>query len=335
MLTEEERLEPGILPLCLTARAVGSVLGVGEREREREGEREREKGSRIDYLRVIEFVEKVTEGIPDLLFPQHRARLLVGIKVKLILDLLVEGRSMTTIISQLDRHFPPNLDEQFVDKVNLCFRQLILRLLKDQQFRKHFLQKQIHEEYGAEFLTALRKLYWEFLHRLKQAVSDSQLQQFLVAAQTRTQNSDLSDQNLLQQYLRLLKSDSEQQEDLPPYSPPRLRSLVPVLHRQPPSSSRDAFRKVARRPGLRPRSPRQRVGDQSPSDPNRETERPGGSRERGSPELVSDSEDERERPTVSTNDRPGTSDLYLKTKYNTYIPTLKQYRTSSRRKSCV
>ncbi|KAJ1083539.1 hypothetical protein NDU88_003697 [Pleurodeles waltl] len=128
------------------------------------------------FGKVLEFLQIVHQQVPDLVFYRHHAKLCAGLKGKLVLDMFEKMRCPLDILKVLDNFFPVVLPEDpfaaphDLWKVGQCyqeFRNFTFRLIRDDKFRTHYLQKTMEHEYGEKFMNAVEKLLWEFLYRLE------------------------------------------------------------------------------------------------------------------------------------------------------------------------
>ncbi|XP_069798620.1 TERF1-interacting nuclear factor 2-like [Narcine bancroftii] len=127
------------------------------------------------YSRVVEFLETVSGAVPTLVTHRHLSKLLLGLRAKIILEMFLQDCPSDDIRSQLGVLFPQdNLlcsaetdqESQKVCEIQKQFRDLVLHLLSNPAFRASFLEVEVREQYGDEFLNALERLLWEYLMRL-------------------------------------------------------------------------------------------------------------------------------------------------------------------------
>ncbi|KAG8562852.1 hypothetical protein GDO81_015838 [Engystomops pustulosus] len=99
--------------------------------------------------------------------------------------MIEEKQPLLDILTALNYHFPAVLpDDEAVAqrkalKVRHCkihFRKLVLRMIRDEAFRKNYVKNTLHLEYGDKYMAVLEKLLWEFLCRL-QTVLNQQVPQ--------------------------------------------------------------------------------------------------------------------------------------------------------------
>ncbi|XP_073515730.1 TERF1-interacting nuclear factor 2 [Phyllobates terribilis] len=138
-----------------------------------------------NFGRILEFLELTHEQVPDLLCYRHHAKLSTGLRGKIVLHMMEEKKPLLDVLTALNSHFPPvfpddsEAAQRNVCKVRQCkihFRKLVLRMIRDEKFREHYVENTLPLEYGDAFMAALEKLLWEFLHRL-QTVLNHQVQE--------------------------------------------------------------------------------------------------------------------------------------------------------------
>ncbi|KAJ8366967.1 hypothetical protein AAFF_G00336360 [Aldrovandia affinis] len=127
----------------------------------------------LHYGKLEEFVSSVSETTPGLLSYRHRAKLTLGLRARMILELCrsQEPPNPITILPHLDRIRPPlckGKKDMKVETSARSFQLLVTTLLKSRAEREHFFQEVFVVEYGPQFDAALQKLFWEFLSRLDQ-----------------------------------------------------------------------------------------------------------------------------------------------------------------------
>ncbi|KAL2079515.1 hypothetical protein ACEWY4_025259 [Coilia grayii] len=129
------------------------------------------------YGRVEEFITSLLDSVPALLTYRHYAKLALGLRSRLILELCrrPEAPDRKVILSHLERvvalmQSAPNKQRKDL-KVEMAvrnFQNLVPILLDDPEERELFFQEDFPEQYGAQFDKALEKLMWELLIRLDQ-----------------------------------------------------------------------------------------------------------------------------------------------------------------------
>ncbi|XP_077144685.1 TERF1-interacting nuclear factor 2 isoform X2 [Ranitomeya variabilis] len=127
-----------------------------------------------NFGRILDFLELTQEQVPDLLCYRHHAKLSTGLRGKIVLHMMEEKKPLLDVLTALNSHFPPvfpdDSEARNVFKVRQCkinFRKLVLRMIRDEKLRQHYVENTLQLEYGDAFMAALEKLLWEFLHRLQ------------------------------------------------------------------------------------------------------------------------------------------------------------------------
>ncbi|XP_077444415.1 TERF1-interacting nuclear factor 2 isoform X2 [Stigmatopora argus] len=131
------------------------------------------------YGVLEEFVASTCECVDGLLTLRHRSKLQMGLRGRLVLELLRGPRPDAGVIqSHLKRisiPYPPSTSasatvksDAKLEKSVESFHALIGELLDDPVARFKYFQEQFPEDYGPAFQQALEKLMWEFLIRLDQ-----------------------------------------------------------------------------------------------------------------------------------------------------------------------
>ncbi|KAL4630174.1 TERF1-interacting nuclear factor 2, partial [Arapaima gigas] len=131
----------------------------------------------LHYGKVVEFVTSVSETVPDLLSQRHKAKLILGLQARLVLE-LCRGQAppdphvVLPHLEQIQNPITPgqrkHRKDAKVEKSVLNFHELVKTLLNDPAQRERFFQEVFSVEYGPQFDKALEKLLWEFLTRLDQ-----------------------------------------------------------------------------------------------------------------------------------------------------------------------
>ncbi|XP_023697618.2 TERF1-interacting nuclear factor 2 isoform X1 [Paramormyrops kingsleyae] len=130
----------------------------------------------LHYGKLEEFVTSISDAIPMLLSCRHRAKLTLGLRARLVLE-LCRGRTppdSSVVLPHLERLQPlggpsnRRRDDVKVRETISKFHELVQDLLNNPAERKHFFQEVFPVEFGPQFDDALEKLLWEFLVRLDQ-----------------------------------------------------------------------------------------------------------------------------------------------------------------------
>ncbi|KAF7655309.1 hypothetical protein LDENG_00058190 [Lucifuga dentata] len=114
------------------------------------------------YRKVEEFVTMVTQTVPELMSFKQTAQLILGLRARIILDLLQkEGlpdfRTIQTLINKLKVSQSLGKDAE-VEKSQTNFMVLVQNLLKNPTERKRFFQEVFPVQYGTKFDTGLQAL---------------------------------------------------------------------------------------------------------------------------------------------------------------------------------
>ncbi|XP_054655791.1 zinc finger protein 11-like [Dunckerocampus dactyliophorus] len=144
-----------------------------------------QRGDVQDYGMVEEFVSTVTDILPELLNPDQKAQLLLGLRARVVLELCrAEGEPdreaiemhltrIRTLISAWASHpyfaevqFP---ESNFVDQIEL--------LIKDPEEKDKFFQDVFPTVFGPDFNGALQVLMLDFLSRLEKFLPVPDIQQ--------------------------------------------------------------------------------------------------------------------------------------------------------------
>ncbi|CAN9509282.1 unnamed protein product [Ophioblennius macclurei] len=124
----------------------------------------------LQYGVVEEFVTAACEAVRGLLTPRHQARLAVGLRARMIVELCALEPDAKKIQPHLDRiraRSIPGVDVT-VDHTVDDFHEFVNDLLSDSAWREKFYKEEFHLKYGPTFDLELEKLLWEFLVRLDQ-----------------------------------------------------------------------------------------------------------------------------------------------------------------------
>ncbi|KAM9349976.1 uncharacterized protein ABDE67_009698 [Symphorus nematophorus] len=123
------------------------------------------------YGKVEEFVSLVNEAIPGI-FTDRQIRLLtVGLRAKMMLQMLSSEQSedLTGVQAHLNSLLPSSSKQVHPgsEALEANFVRLVQRLLDDPKRREHFLKNVFPVEYGPDFDTSLETLVCEFFTRLE------------------------------------------------------------------------------------------------------------------------------------------------------------------------
>uniref|UniRef100_A0A8D1T034 TERF1 interacting nuclear factor 2 n=1 Tax=Sus scrofa TaxID=9823 RepID=A0A8D1T034_PIG len=148
------------------------------------------RGRRVEHFpRVLEFLRSLRAAAPGLVRYRHHERLCMGLKAKLVVELILQGRPWAQVLNALNHHFPesgpvvrdPKATKQDLRKISEAqetFCQQVKQLAKDSVDLASNLQG-LEQEYGETFLAAMEKLFFEYLCQLEKALPTLQLQDVL------------------------------------------------------------------------------------------------------------------------------------------------------------
>ncbi|XP_077565289.1 uncharacterized protein LOC144180977 isoform X2 [Stigmatopora nigra] len=132
------------------------------------------------YKKVEEFVTVVTQTVPELMSSKQTAQLVLGLRARIILDLLQreaqpDARIIQTLINKL-KIVTPTVDAE-VERCQTNFMVLVQNLLKSPAERKHFFKEVFPVQYGTKFDTALQTLTAGLVCKLEQLLPVPNLSQ--------------------------------------------------------------------------------------------------------------------------------------------------------------
>ncbi|XP_054988827.1 TERF1-interacting nuclear factor 2 isoform X3 [Sorex araneus] len=139
------------------------------------------------FPRVLEFLQSLRAAAPGLVRYRHHARLCMGLKAKMVVELIQLDRPWAQVLNALHRHFPecgpvvrdPKATKQDLRKMSEAqqtFCQQVKQLTEAPVNLSYKLQE-LEQEYGEPFLEAMEKLLFEYLCQLEKALPPLQAQQ--------------------------------------------------------------------------------------------------------------------------------------------------------------
>lgn len=139
------------------------------------------------FPRVLEFLRSLRLAAPGLVRYRHHERLCMGLKAKVVVELILQGRPWAQVLNALHHHFPesgivvrdPKATKQDLRKISEAqeaFCQQVKRLAEAPVDLTWKLQE-LEQEYGEPFLAAMEKLFFEYLCQLEKALPTPQAQQ--------------------------------------------------------------------------------------------------------------------------------------------------------------
>ncbi|XP_051248467.1 zinc finger protein 586-like isoform X2 [Dicentrarchus labrax] len=129
------------------------------------------------YNKLAEFITLVSEVVPELMSYKQRTQLILGLRARLILELLkgmdkVDCKAIQDLLNIFQQRATSHMYEEDQDaEVEIsksAFVELVETLLRDQSEKDNFFKEVFSVQYGARFDTALQILVWEFFYRLEQ-----------------------------------------------------------------------------------------------------------------------------------------------------------------------
>ncbi|XP_034019796.1 zinc finger protein 331-like [Thalassophryne amazonica] len=142
----------------------------------------------LQYDKLVDFIALVTEIVPDLLNPDQKAQLVLGLRARLVLE-LCRGDGLANLLiiqSHLDKiyacsaelnssHHLMSADALKVLYTN--FAGLVQKLLNAPLEKERFFQEVFSANYGSAYNQQLQQLVSKFLSRLEQLLPVPDLQQ--------------------------------------------------------------------------------------------------------------------------------------------------------------
>uniref|UniRef100_A0A8C6UCU2 TERF1 (TRF1)-interacting nuclear factor 2 n=1 Tax=Neogobius melanostomus TaxID=47308 RepID=A0A8C6UCU2_9GOBI len=125
----------------------------------------------MQYGVVEEFVTSACDTVPGLLTLRHQARLTLGLRARLVLELCRKQSDPKTIAVHMKRIrycFTPKERDYKIKSAVETTHALVPKLLTDAAEREHFFEEVFPLAYGTNYDRELEKLLWEFLIRLDQ-----------------------------------------------------------------------------------------------------------------------------------------------------------------------
>ncbi|XP_034719195.1 zinc finger protein 250-like isoform X2 [Etheostoma cragini] len=129
------------------------------------------------YNKLAEFIMLVTEMVPELLNYKQKTQLILGLRARLILELLkrmdeVDCKDIQDHLISFQQTTTNLMHEEDLDgeveTSKSAFVELVQTLLEDQSGKENFFKEVFPVQYGACFDTTLQILVWEFFHQLEE-----------------------------------------------------------------------------------------------------------------------------------------------------------------------
>ncbi|XP_072479550.1 TERF1-interacting nuclear factor 2 isoform X9 [Notamacropus eugenii] len=138
------------------------------------------------YPRVLQLLGALKAAAPGLVRPRHHARLCLGLRAKVIVEMILEGQPWALVLDALNLHFPASGPPECSSKASTWdlkvaearegFCQRVKQLAEDPEDSAGQLQE-LEQDYGEPFLVALEKLLFEYLCQLEKTLPVLQLQE--------------------------------------------------------------------------------------------------------------------------------------------------------------
>uniref|UniRef100_A0A8D2CK16 TERF1 interacting nuclear factor 2 n=1 Tax=Sciurus vulgaris TaxID=55149 RepID=A0A8D2CK16_SCIVU len=214
------------------------------------------------FPRVLEFLRSLRAAAPGLVRYRHHERLCMGLKAKVVVELILQGRPWAQVLNVLNQNFPesgpvvrdPKATKQDLRKIleaQETFCQQVKQLSEASVDLASKLQE-LKQEYGEPFLDAMEKLFFEYMCQLEKALPTVQTQQLQDVLSWIQPGVSITSSVALSQYgvdmgwplPECSVSDSVNLTDLTEQNPPLQPALA--LH-SPPKAKLDLQRPASRK----------------------------------------------------------------------------------------
>ncbi|XP_005085666.2 TERF1-interacting nuclear factor 2 isoform X1 [Mesocricetus auratus] len=141
---------------------------------------------RVEHFpKVLEFLQSLRAAVPGLVCYRHHERLCMGLKAKVVVELILQDRPWAQVLSALSHHFPESRpvplapeakkqDRKILEaRENFC---LLVKQLSEAEDLTSSLQE-LEQDYGECFLVAMEKLLFEYLCQLEKALPSVKAQE--------------------------------------------------------------------------------------------------------------------------------------------------------------
>ncbi|XP_045863538.1 TERF1-interacting nuclear factor 2 isoform X1 [Meles meles] len=162
------------------------------------------------FPRVLEFLRSLRIAAPGLVRYRHHERLCMGLKAKVVVELILQGRPWAQVLNALHHHFP---ESGPVVRDAKATKQDLRKVLEAQetfcQEVKHLAEapvdlasrvQELEQEYGEPFLDAMEKLFFEYLCQLEKALPALQTQQLQDVVSWMQPGVSIATSSVLSQY---------------------------------------------------------------------------------------------------------------------------------------
>ncbi|XP_051051614.1 TERF1-interacting nuclear factor 2 isoform X2 [Phodopus roborovskii] len=134
---------------------------------------------RVEHFpKVLEFLQSLRAAVPGLVCYRHHERLCMGLKAKVVVELILQDRPWAQVLNALDHYFPESTpvplvpegtkqDRKILEaRENFCL--LVKQLSKAEDLASSL--QELEQDYGEPFLVAMEKLLFEYLCQLEKAL---------------------------------------------------------------------------------------------------------------------------------------------------------------------
>ncbi|XP_055472288.1 TERF1-interacting nuclear factor 2 isoform X2 [Psammomys obesus] len=133
---------------------------------------------RVEHFpRVVEFLQSLRAAAPGLVCFRHHERLCMGLKAKVVVELILQERPWAQVLNALNYHFKecrpvePTATKQdrkvLEAQKNFC---LLVQQLSEDPDDLTWSLRELQQDYGEPFLVAMEKLFFEYLCQLERAL---------------------------------------------------------------------------------------------------------------------------------------------------------------------
>ncbi|XP_010994085.1 TERF1-interacting nuclear factor 2 isoform X1 [Camelus dromedarius] len=196
------------------------------------------------FPRVLEFLRSLRAAAPGLVRYRHHERLCMGLKAKLVVDLVLQGRPWAQVLNALHHHFPesgpvvrdPKATKQDLKKISEAQKTFCQQVeqLAEAPIDLALKLQELEQEYGEPFLAAMEKLFFEYLCQLEKALPTLQAQQLQDVLSWMQPGVSITSSFALSQY------GVDMGWPLPERSAPDSRNMTGPREQSPPQQQRPA-----------------------------------------------------------------------------------------------
>ncbi|XP_019569972.2 TERF1-interacting nuclear factor 2 isoform X3 [Rhinolophus sinicus] len=198
-----------------------------------------------DFPRVLDFLRSLRVAAPGLVRYRHHERLCMGLKAKVVVEMILQGRPWAQVLNALHHHFPesgpvvrdPKATKQDLKKISEAqeaFCQQVKRLVEAPVDLASKLQE-LQQEYGEPFLAAMEKLFFEYLCQLEKALPPPQAQQLQDVLRWMQPGVSITSSFVLSQY------GVDMEWPLPECSVANSVNMTEPMEKSPPQQPRPAL----------------------------------------------------------------------------------------------